>query len=96
MRMPKLVDARIRLFVPEQGGWRSPVDASSGLYAPHLRIGPNGEYLGVRLVQGPAELRPSDSAEVTFELMYDSIEYSTLRVGNHFEILEGLHAVGEG
>jgi hypothetical protein len=59
---------------------------------PHLRVGPDGEYLGVRLVQGPAELRPGDSADVVF----DGIDYSALRVGARFGILEGPRPVGEG
>jgi hypothetical protein len=96
LRMPNLIDTRIRLFSSHDGGRQVSVDAAASLYAPHLRVDSNGEYLGVRMVDGPAELRPGDSAEVAWELMYDGVDYSPLSEGARFMLMEGPRVIGEG
>jgi hypothetical protein len=94
--MTEVIETRVVFFAPESGGRNSPVDAAAGVYAPHLRVGPEGELLGVRLVAGPPELRPGEPADVVWELLYGGVDYSPLRVGRRFQILEGRQVIGEG
>ncbi|WP_166649657.1 MULTISPECIES: hypothetical protein [unclassified Rathayibacter] len=42
-----------------------------------------------------AEVEPGETSEVTLELLYD-IDYSSLRAGADFTIVEGTKAVGDG
>ena len=94
--MPEFIEARIQLATSEQGGRQAPVLRACGHYAPHLRVEGEGDWLGVRLSAGPQELRPGESSAVTWELLYEGVDYSALQVGTEFQILEGPHIVGSG
>ena len=87
------LQAEIRMLRPEEG--RRPIAIQPG-YRPHLRVGAAGTYLGVSLAAGPDRIEPGDSAVVTFELLYEGVDYSPLTVGARFDILEGPIVVGKG
>ena len=93
--MPDYASATIELLRPENGGRSLPTTAVDGQYRPHLRTDPNGEYLGVCLVDGPIVLSPGDQADVTFLLVYE-VDYSPLQPNRTFEIVEGRQIVGRG
>ncbi len=57
----------------------------------------NGEYLGVALCNGPAgPVVPDTTIGADAILMYPGVDYSSLKPGVEFEILEGAQVVGHG
>ena len=91
----------IELVPTEQGGRRTAALLGSdtpGRYRPHLRVGSEGELLGVAFVDGPDEpLAPGHAAFATVRFLYDpQIDYSALVEGAEFHILEGTRIVGHG
>ena len=87
--MPEFVRAEVCLYRPA-------VNAQDGSYRPHLRVGPDGAYLGVCFVDGPARLEPNVCAEVTLALMYTGVNYAPLEIGTEFEVVEGRNVAGRG
>jgi len=66
-------------------------------YSPHFVVSDHAEWLGVRAIQCPGPVAPGDEAEVVFALMYyPEVDYSELRVGATFEVMEGPRAVARG
>ena len=63
-------------------------------YMPHFRVDGKGEYLGVAFLDGPAVVRPGETAVSEVVLMYDRVDYSALKVGANFEIVEGATPIG--
>ena len=68
---------------------------SSETYCPHFVVEGDGEYLGVRFVDGP-ELCFDRMAEALVLPMYEGVSYSKLKIGTRFSIMEGGNRVGEG
>jgi hypothetical protein len=85
-------------FLPTAAGGRShPVNLDDHGYQPHVRVPPDGEYLGVEFVDGPEEVYPGDQTYATVRFLYTSkLSYDTLTVGTAFEICEGPHTIGRG
>ena len=95
--MMQVINAIITLLPAESGGRTTPTTAVACHYRPHLRVEPNGPYMGVCLIAGPERLYPGDEATVTMALVYyGSVDYSALASGASFEILEGPTVVGHG
>jgi hypothetical protein len=99
-RMRRQIKAYIWMKRPEEGGRRG--DPFSADYCPHLRVGPDGEYLPVRVAEirvspRPGWVDPGDCAIVRFTLMYPDLPlYDALVEGGEFEILEGARVIGTG
>lgn len=76
------------------GGRRRPADLR-GSYRPHLRVD-NGPLLGVQITSDSAdEVAPGQTIVVDLLRLY-KIDYSSLRLGTRFAILEGAREVGTG
>ena len=93
--MPEYITVRLHLFEgnhPKCGG------GGRALYMPHVRVGTDGEYLGVAFVDGPEWIQPGSEVEQTLALMYTDtgVDYGPLQPGVRFEVLEGARAVADG
>ena len=72
----------------------SSVEGKTG-YRPHLVIKGTTEYLGVEFYC--SQLQSFDKyGTASIRLLYDGIDYSGLKVGTKFDIIEGSNVVGEG
>ena len=64
-------------------------------YRPHLVIKGTAESLGVEFYR--SRLQSFDKyGTASIRLLYDGVDYSGLKVGTKFDILEGSNVVGEG
>lgn len=72
-----------------------PFSPRGGLYRPYLRVGDDGEHLGIAFVSGPASVSPGEEAEATVAFLYD-VDDSFLQPGVGFQILEGLRVIAHG
>ena len=93
--MTDWLEVQLRLKLPEQSGRKTPVLPRGGYYAPHFRVTPGSEFLGVAFTDGPPEIVPGADATVTVALIYD-VDYSALQPGASFELFEGLTVIGTG
>jgi translation elongation factor EF-Tu-like GTPase len=66
-------------------------------YRPHFRVG-DGEYLGIEFFDGPSEpVQPRVGVNAKVRFSYaPRVNYSALKVGVQFQILEGHRIVGIG
>jgi hypothetical protein len=83
---------------------------STGLYRPHIVMGPQSQhlpirdgnrlsetYLGVMFVGGPETMQPGDTADVKLALMYyPEYPYDEVQPGATFTVREGSLVVGHG
>ncbi len=80
---------------PEANGGRH-APFSEG-YAPHLVASGTSEMLGVRVVECSEWIYPGTESKVKFSLIYfPSVNYESLKVGTHVDVVEGSHVVGHG
>lgn len=64
-------------------------------YRPHLVIKGTTEYLGIEFYR--SQLQSFDKyGTASIRLLYDGVDYSGLKIGTKFDILEGAKVVGEG
>lgn len=77
------------------GKRKAPPRLAGGKYCPHLAVKGDGEYLGVRFIDG-AECEFDSEAYADALPLYDGVGYHKLKVGAEFFIMEGGSAVGEG
>jgi hypothetical protein len=64
-------------------------------YRPHLRVG-EGEYLGISFTD-IVQVSTGDTVRAKASLMYwPNVDYSSLRAGVQFQVMEGAQAVGRG
>lgn len=95
----------------EGGRQQTPLPCGKPNYRPHIVMQPadvrvaiveqdrscREDYLGVELIDGPAELHAGQSAELTFSLMYHpQIDYSAVVPNAEFTIREGSRIIGFG
>lgn len=74
---------------------RTPANLNNGKYCPHLVIKGSDQLLGVNFI---------DSEDVTFDKqiganalpLYENMDYSDLRAGTEFLIIQGGNIVSEG
>lgn len=96
------VDLHVEWLSTVEGGRRHPIwlrPEGEGGYRPHLRLGPDGDYLGVQFLDGdPPMLPPGGAGHATAELMYESrgVDYRALVPGAEFDVMEGKRRVGRG
>ena len=96
--MIRFADVRVRLLSPGVRGRNTPTrmrGTRASSYKPHFRV-EGGEWLGVAFLEGPEWVAPGEEADATVELLYDGVDYSALRPGTAFEVLEGAHVVAHG
>jgi len=91
------INVVINFFTSADGGRSQPVSLSGGKYRPHFRVN-GGEYLGVIFVDGPLEpVAPGWSGAAIVALIYEpDVDYSILKPGVAFEVLEGARVVALG
>ena len=99
--MYEWADVHVRFLTPEEGGSDFPrhLHASSGArYMPHLRVGPEGEWLGIAFMRGPSPVSPGVEAEASVLFLYTDggVDYSPLTEGAAFDVLEGRRVIGRG
>lgn len=88
----------IKFDSPEEGGREHFPELQNGLYRPHVVIeGRNhDEYLGVQFI-GCSGLQAFGSEILaTVRLPYEDVDYSSLKIGVSFAIMEGGKKVGSG
>lgn len=95
MKQYRYADVRIRFLRTSDGGRQTPAALCGGVYRPHIRVGGDGEYLGVVFVSGPVSVLPGEEADATVSFIFD-VDDSPLQPGVEFEVLEGLRVVARG
>jgi translation elongation factor EF-Tu-like GTPase len=90
---PEII-VHLRMKEEADGGRHGPFTDG---YCPHVRVLGSELWLGVRVSHVAAPVFPGQSATVRLELMYHpNPEYSLLRPGAHFHVLEGPRTVADG
>ena len=70
-------------------------DLMSGNYRPHILLKGDTQYLGFYFEQG--EIKNFDEETICFlNPIYEGVDYSSLKKGTNFFIMEGCNTVGEG
>ena len=82
-------------FKPEDEGGRAQLPLR-GPWCPHLVVASQGELLGVRIFDIPADARPGVPVEVLAELLYEGVSYDILAEGAEVEVQEGPKVVATG
>ena len=87
--------AEIVLFSEKEGG-RHCMPTGSG-YSPHFLLEGSSEYLGVRFIDVPKDVKPNFAFNLIVELLYpDTVNYEGLTRDISFEIREGPKTIGTG
>lgn len=91
------------MFLPESdGGRRTPPRLlESKQYRPHLITkslddAKPEDYLGVCFISQESDLMPGQECLAKVVLMYEGVDYSSLKRGAFFNIVEGARLVGNG
>ena len=91
------IEIEVRFLNAEEGGRQLPPNLKVGTYRPHFRLSPDRTRLGVEFVDGPSLIQPNVPFTATVRPLYaPSVDYTTLAVGTHFEVVEGPSVVGHG
>ncbi len=99
--MSEYADLVVHWLAHDQGGRTGPVHlrARGGSYKPHLRLPSGGELLGVAFLDGqPPIVQPGGEGSASVALIYadHGVDYSGLKSGVEFEVVEGHRVVGRG
>lgn len=73
----------------------TPPNLNNGKYCPHLVIKGSEQLLGVNFIDGEDVIFDKEIGANVLPL-YETVDYSTLKVGTEFLIMEGGNIVGEG
>jgi translation elongation factor EF-Tu-like GTPase len=88
------VVARIRMKPENEGGRHGHFTEG---FCPHFVVVGHETWLGVRVSQCPGPVAPGNEADVVFSLMYHPrVDYSILKVGTSFQMMEGPRVVATG
>ena len=74
---------------------RTPPNLNNGKYYPHLVIKGSEQLLGVNFIDGEDVIFDKQIVANALPL-YENVDYSDLRAGTEFFIMEGGNIVGEG
>ena len=74
---------------------RTPPNLNNGKYCPHLVIKGSNQLLGVNFIDGEDVIFDKQIGANALPL-YENVDYSDLRAGTEFLIMEGDNVVGEG
>jgi hypothetical protein len=95
--MHENIELEVRFLAAEDGGRQLPPNLKAGTYRPHFRVPPDSRLLGVQFVDGPSLIQPNIPFKATIRPLYaPSVDYTTLAVGTHFDVVEGPALVGHG
>lgn len=92
------LDIIVRFYPPERGGRNVLPNLAIGTYRPHLVLYTDHEavYLGVQFVECADELSFDIEVQAVVRLPYRNVDYSGLKPGATFKIMEGVRSVGQG
>ena len=101
-----IIEAEIIFRTQEEVGRTNPLvlSHSTARYRPHVTLNesaraehvPSSERLGVEFLRQCENLEPGVPTVLRFEPLYSGIDYSGLKPGVRFRILEGPLLVGDG
>ncbi len=100
--MSDYADVDIRWLPAAEGGRATSIHlraAGTLSYKPHLRVGAEGDRLGVAFLDGePPVAAPGDQGSALVALIYveTGVDYASLVPGAVFEVLEGTGVIGNG
>ena len=85
---------RIKMKPESEGGRHGPFTDG---YRPHFVVPGHEVWLGVRASQCPGPICPGQETDAVFALMYHpSVDYSILKVGTSFDMMEGPRIIATG
>jgi hypothetical protein len=95
---PAELDVIVRFHSAEQGGRSVLPNLAAGKYRPHLVLDADHEatYLGVQFVECADDFMFDMDAQAVVRLPYENVDYSGLRPGATFKIMEGTKCIGQG
>ena len=73
----------------------TPPNLNNGKYSPHLVIKDSDQLLGINFIDGEDAIFDKEIGANAFPL-YETVDYSALKAGTKFLIMEGGNIVGEG
>ena len=92
------LEIEVEFFSKDRGGRDFLPSFSGSKYRPHLLVEgrPKDEYLGVIFL--PQEGKPifNSAIKATIELVFEKIDYASLKPGVTFSVMEGGKKVGAG
>lgn len=101
-----IVEAEITFRTQEQAGRTNPfvLSHATARYRPHVTLNlstspahvSSMERLGVEFPRQCEDLKAGEPTVLHFQPLYEGIDYSGLKPGARFRILEGPRVVGEG
>jgi len=101
-----IVEAEITFRTPEETGRTNSLVLShaTARYRPHVTLNmstspehlSSAERLGVEFPRQCEDLKAGEPTVLQFQPLYEGIDYSGLKPGARFRILEGPHLVGVG
>ena len=74
---------------------RIPPNLNKGMYYPHFVIKGTEEYLGINFIDGEDVIFDKQIRANALPL-YETVDYTALKAGTEFLIMEGGNIVGEG
>jgi len=74
---------------------KTPPNLNNGKYCPHLVIKGSDQLLGVNFIDGEDVILDKEIGANALPL-YETVDYSALKAGTEFLIMEGGNIVGEG
>lgn len=98
MGEPAELDVIVKFHAAQQGGRSVLPSLTAGNYRPHLVLDADHEatYLGVQFVECADDLMFDMDAQAVVRLLYENVDYSGLKPGAAFRIMEGARRVGQG
>ncbi|MEZ5986120.1 MAG: hypothetical protein R3B94_09230 [Hyphomonas sp.] len=98
MSEPTELDVIVRFYAPEQGGRSVLPNLAAGQYRPHLVLDADREsvFLGVQFIEGADDFTFDVDVQAVVRLLYENVDYSGLKPGATFKIMEGAKSVGQG
>ena len=94
----KSIEVQVKFLLADDGGRENLPNLCSGTYRPHFVVvgRPKDEYFGVQFIGQQGLLMPDQETIATVQLLYCDVDYSPLRKGVVFKIMEGGNKVGTG
>ena len=74
---------------------RTPPNLNNGKYCPHLVIKGSDQLLSVNFIDGEDVIFDKQIVANALPL-YETVDYSALKAGTEFLIMEGVNIIGEG
>jgi translation elongation factor EF-Tu-like GTPase len=96
MQQPRYI-AILTVLSADVGGRQNSIYPQHGMYRPHAIVSGTTDMLGIAFLDGPERISAGETANVEFQaLYYPNVDYSKLKVGTQFMIVEGVRIVAVG